>query len=235
MVEAEQGYRDPLHPCLLQRHTMGARPGQPRGGHRPAGHAGDHARGGRADLREADSGGGGTHPGPRHRTRGALQRAGVAPGVRWFRQAAKHHMARESRWPALHPLDPEQGRYSAGGGDPMTRQELRVQGEATLKDIFGSAAQTRGLANLLVEPVYGGVWNRPGLARADRMVCTLAALATGPRLKALRRHLAAGLDLGLGPEAIREILVQAALYAGFSAAEEALAVAAEVVAGGRRT
>ena len=86
----------------------------------------------------------------------------------------------------------------------------------------------RGLANLLTEPVYGGVWNRPGLARADRMLCTIAALATAPRLTALRRHLAAALDLGLGTEAIREILVQAALYAGFSAAEETLALAAEV-------
>ena len=110
----------------------------------------------------------------------------------------------------------------------MTRRELRAQGEATLKSLFGSDEQTRGLANLLTEPVYGGVWDRPGLARADRMVCTLAALATGPRLKALRRHLAAGLDLGLSTEAIREILVQAALYAGFSAAEETLALAAEV-------
>jgi 4-carboxymuconolactone decarboxylase len=60
------------------------------------------------------------------------------------------------------------------------------------------------------------------------MLCTIAALATGPRLRSLRRHLGAGLDLGLTPEAIREILVQASLYAGFSAAEETLALAAEV-------
>jgi alkylhydroperoxidase/carboxymuconolactone decarboxylase family protein YurZ len=112
----------------------------------------------------------------------------------------------------------------------MTRQELRAQGQATLKDLFRSDEQTRGLANLLTEAVYGGVWNRPGLARVDRMVCTIAALATSPRLTWLRCHLAAGLDLGLDPEAIREILVQAALYSGFSAAEETLAVAAEVFA-----
>ena len=55
------------------------------------------------------------------------------------------------------------------------------------------------------------------------MLCTIAALATGPRLTALRRHLAGGLDFGLSPAAIREILVQAALYTGFSAAEETLA------------
>jgi 4-carboxymuconolactone decarboxylase len=112
----------------------------------------------------------------------------------------------------------------------MTRQELRSQGEATLNALFGSDEQARGLANLLTEPVYGGVWNRPGLGRADRMLCAIAALATVPRLTALRRHLAAGLDLGLAPEAIREILVQAGLYAGFSAAEETLALAADVFA-----
>lgn len=112
----------------------------------------------------------------------------------------------------------------------MTRRELRAQGEATLKDLFGSNEQTRGLAHLLTEAVYGGVWNRPGLARADRTLCTIAALATGPRLRALRRHLVAGLDLGLSTEAIREILVQAALYSGFSAAEDTLSLAAEVFA-----
>ncbi|MGE0419882.1 MAG: carboxymuconolactone decarboxylase family protein [Acetobacteraceae bacterium] len=110
----------------------------------------------------------------------------------------------------------------------MTRQELRDKGRATLSTLFGTPEQTKGLANLLTEPVFGGVWNRPGLDHQDRMLCTIAALATGPRLRALRRHLAAGLDLGLTPEAIREILVQASLYAGFSAAEETLHLAAEV-------
>jgi 4-carboxymuconolactone decarboxylase len=112
----------------------------------------------------------------------------------------------------------------------MTRQELRHQGEAMLRTLFGSAAQPAGLANLLTEAAYGGIWSRPGLALPERMVCAIAALATGPRLKTLRRHLAAGLDLGLTPEAIREILVQASLYAGFSAAEESLEVAGEVFA-----
>ena len=55
-------------------------------------------------------------------------------------------------------------------------------------------------------------------------------LRSGPRLKALRRHLVAGLQHGLTAEAIREILVQASLYSGFSAAEETLALAGEVFA-----
>jgi alkylhydroperoxidase/carboxymuconolactone decarboxylase family protein YurZ len=112
----------------------------------------------------------------------------------------------------------------------MTRQDLRHQGEAMLKTLFGSAAQPPGLAHLLTEAAYGGIWSRPGLSLSDRLTCAIAALGVGPRLKALRRHLVAGLDHGLSPEAIREILVQAGLYSGFSAAEETLALAGEVFA-----
>jgi 4-carboxymuconolactone decarboxylase len=112
----------------------------------------------------------------------------------------------------------------------MTRQELRARGQATARALFGTDSQTPGFANLLLEPALGGVWNRPGLARQDRMICALAALSCGPRLVALRRHIGAALDLGLSTLAIRETLVQASLYAGFSAAEESLALAGEIFA-----
>jgi 4-carboxymuconolactone decarboxylase len=113
-----------------------------------------------------------------------------------------------------------------------TREELRRQGEATRKRLFGAAAarEPNGFGTLLTEAVLGAIWNRPGLATRDRMLCTLAALAVWPRLRQLRRHIDAALDLGLSTEAIREVLVQAGLYAGFSAAEETLALLAEVLA-----
>ena len=112
----------------------------------------------------------------------------------------------------------------------MTRQTLRQNGEATLKQLFGSATQAPGFANLLTEPAFGGVWNRAGLAFDDRLLCTIAALSTGPRLRSLRRYIGAGLTHGLDAAAIREILVQAGLYAGFSAAEETLTLLAEMLA-----
>lgn len=112
----------------------------------------------------------------------------------------------------------------------MTRQDLRHQGETMLRDLFGSAAQTAGLGHLLTEAAYGGIWSRPGLDIPDRLVCAIAALGAIPRLKALRRHIAAGLEHGLSAEAIREVLVQASLYTGFSAAEETLEVAGETFA-----
>ena len=112
----------------------------------------------------------------------------------------------------------------------MTRQQLRRQGDAMLRTLFGSAAQPAGLGHLLTEAAYGAIWSRPGLSVPDRLVCSIAALGVGPRLRALRRHIGSGLDHGLTAEAIREILVQASLYSWFSAAEETLALAGEVFA-----
>jgi 4-carboxymuconolactone decarboxylase len=112
----------------------------------------------------------------------------------------------------------------------MTRQGLREQGVAMSRRLFGTDTQPPGLANLLTEAALGGVWQRPGLDLADRMLCSIAALAVFPRLRSLRRHIEGALDLGLTPAAVREILVQAGLYAGFSATEETLPLAAEVFA-----
>jgi alkylhydroperoxidase/carboxymuconolactone decarboxylase family protein YurZ len=114
----------------------------------------------------------------------------------------------------------------------MTREDLRRQGEATRQRLFRDAAahEPNGFGTLLTEALHGAIWNRPGLAITDRMLCTLAALAVWPRLRQLRRHIGAALDLGLAAEAVREVLVQAGLYAGFSAAEETLALMAEVLA-----
>jgi alkylhydroperoxidase/carboxymuconolactone decarboxylase family protein YurZ len=111
-----------------------------------------------------------------------------------------------------------------------SREELRRTGEATRQQLFGGVREPQGFGTLLTEAVFGGIWNRPGLAMPDRMLCTLAALAVWPRLRQLRRHIGAALDVGLSTEAVREVLVQAGLYAGFSAAEETLALMAEVLA-----
>src|SRR3954470_22774183 len=79
-------------------------------------------------------------------------------------------------------------------GETMNRQDLRHQGEAILKTLFGSTAQAAGLGHLLTEAAYGAIWSRAHLSLADRLVVAIAALAVGPRLKVLRRHLGAGLE-----------------------------------------
>ena len=61
----------------------------------------------------------------------------------------------------------------------------------------------------------------------DRVHATIAALAIGPRPRAMRTDIDAGLDHGLDAAAIREILVQTALYTGFSTADETLPILAD--------
>ena len=113
-----------------------------------------------------------------------------------------------------------------------TRSELRAQGEAMRRRLFGSenvpTSSAPGFDDFLSETEFGIVWSRPGLALEDRMVCTLAALASVQRLTALRRYVGAALNIGLSPVTILEPLIQIGIYAGFTASEEALTVAAEV-------
>jgi len=117
------------------------------------------------------------------------------------------------------------------------RETLWQQGEAMRARLFGRDADAPergdsapGFRQLMSEAVYGGIWSRPGLALADRMICTLAALGAVQRLPQLRRHVEAALHIGLEPRPIQEILVQIGIYAGFSASEEALEVARTVFA-----
>jgi 4-carboxymuconolactone decarboxylase len=116
-----------------------------------------------------------------------------------------------------------------------TRRKLRQQGEAMRVRLFGKEASSSasgdavpGFRDLMSETEFGTVWSRPGLALADRMVCTLAALASVQRLPALRRYAGAALNIGLDARAIQEVLIQIGIYAGFAASAEALDSAATV-------
>ncbi len=114
-----------------------------------------------------------------------------------------------------------------------TRQELREQGTALRRQLFGPSALTHfvpGYAELRAELAFGAVWNRPGLALADRMIASLAALCSVQRLNHLRRHVVAALDMGLAPRTIVEIFIQCGIYCGLPASEDAMAVAEEVYA-----
>ena len=118
-----------------------------------------------------------------------------------------------------------------------TRDELRARGEAMRARLFGDDAAAPasgdgvpGFRRLISEVAYGIVWSRPGLALADRMICTLAALGAVQQLPQLRRHVKAALHLGLEPRTIQEVLLQIGIYAGFAAAGEALDAAQAVFA-----
>ncbi len=116
-----------------------------------------------------------------------------------------------------------------------TRERLREQGEAMRARLFGSPPGSAppehtppGFHDFLSETEFGIVWCRPGLGLAERMICTLAALASVQRPSALHRYVGAALNIGLDALAIQEVLIQIGIYAGFTASEEALITAAKV-------
>ena len=121
----------------------------------------------------------------------------------------------------------------------VTRETLRHQGEAMRARLHGDrrppaeiagGESTPGFRQMMTEAVFGGIWARPGLALADRLICALAALGLLQRLPQLRQYVAAALDAGLAPRAILEVFVQCGLYGGFPITETAVAIAHEVFA-----
>jgi 4-carboxymuconolactone decarboxylase len=116
-----------------------------------------------------------------------------------------------------------------------TREEMRRDGAAMRARLFGAepppdAESVPAVADLVGEVTFGAVWSRPGLAVADRMIATLAALCSVQRLNHLHSYVGAALDLGLDATEIVEVLVQCGIYAGFAASEEAIGVAGQVFA-----
>jgi 4-carboxymuconolactone decarboxylase len=114
-----------------------------------------------------------------------------------------------------------------------TREELRHDGVALRRRLFGPGAMTHfvpNYADLRAELAFGAVWCRPGLALADRMIASLTALCSVQRLNHLRRHVVAALDMGIEPRTIVEIFIQCGIYAGLPASEDAMAVAEAVYA-----
>lgn len=75
---------------------------------------------------------------------------------------------------------------------------------------------------------FGMLWSRPNLALRDRSLVTCAQLAALGKANELRAHLRGALSVGLTQDELVEVLMQTAVYAGVPAANEALAVAAEV-------
>jgi 4-carboxymuconolactone decarboxylase len=94
---------------------------------------------------------------------------------------------------------------------------------------FPAARLAPDFYRYVAESAFGMIWSRPGLAVRDRSLATVAQLAALGRTGELRAHLVGALNVGLTREELVEVLMQTAVYAGVPAANEALAVAAEVL------
>jgi 3-oxoadipate enol-lactonase/4-carboxymuconolactone decarboxylase len=79
----------------------------------------------------------------------------------------------------------------------------------------------RDFQAFITRQAWGEVWTRPGLERKTRSMLTIAMLAALGHEDELKLHVRATRNTGVSPDEVREILLQAAIYAGVPAANSA--------------
>ena len=121
---------------------------------------------------------------------------------------------------------PHSERFDAG---LKTRREV-LGAEYVDKSMSTVDDFNREFQELLNTYCWNDIWNRPGLPRHTRSLLNLAmltALGKGPELKL---HIRGALNNGVSKDEIKEVFLQAAIYAGVPAAVEAFRTAREVFA-----
>ena len=113
------------------------------------------------------------------------------------------------------------------------------EGMRIRREVLGDAhvdratARTTGFTadfqDLITRYAWGEIWARPLLDRRTRSCITLTALVAGGHLDELAMHVRGALRNGLGPDEIKEVLLQTAIYCGVPAANSAFAVAQRVL------
>ncbi|HCE04148.1 MAG TPA: hypothetical protein DEQ98_13020 [Acidobacteria bacterium] len=113
------------------------------------------------------------------------------------------------------------------GNDATDAAEVS-QGPASpaISDLYAGSPYLGELRNSLV---YGEIWERPQLSKRDRSLITIAVLQALVRDE-LELHVPRGLDNGLTPEEISEIILHVTFYAGWPTGVQASLTAAEVFA-----
>lgn len=120
----------------------------------------------------------------------------------------------------------------------MNKENRYERGLAKLREIDGEAGErvldslsdiAPDFARYLIEFPFGDIYCRPGLDLKSREIAVVAALtATGNAAPQLKVHIQGALNVGVSREEIVETIMQMAVYAGFPAALNGLAVAKEV-------
>ena len=114
------------------------------------------------------------------------------------------------------PAAPAQARQASVTDAPPSRAQ----------QLMGDVAPR--LAALTDDVLLGDVWERPGLARRDRSLITVAALIALNRPDQLRSHIRLARQNGVTEEELAETITQLAFYAGWPNAITAVSVARDV-------
>jgi 4-carboxymuconolactone decarboxylase len=117
-------------------------------------------------------------------------------------------------------------RYDAG---LKTRREV-LGAQYVDKAMAGVDEFNREFVELLNSYCWNDVWNRPGLPRKTRSLLNLAMLTSLGKEHELKLHIRGALNNGVTKDEIKEVFLQAAIYAGVPAAVAAFRCAKEVFA-----
>ncbi|MFJ7243856.1 carboxymuconolactone decarboxylase family protein [Kitasatospora sp. NPDC098652] len=101
-----------------------------------------------------------------------------------------------------------------------------LAGPAAAGTLSGLDALAPGFADWIVTSLFGGTYQRPGLALRDRQIANLAALtAVGGVEPQLADHVRNSLRIGMSRQEITEVIVHLAPYVGVPKALAGLRVA----------
>lgn len=106
-----------------------------------------------------------------------------------------------------------------------------IDGEAGEKVIESLRDIAPDLGTYTIEFPFGDIYSRPGLDLRSREIAVVGALtALGHAAPQLKVHINAALNVGVTRKEVVEIITMMAVYAGFPAALNGMAVAKEVFA-----
>lgn len=127
---------------------------------------------------------------------------------------------------------------AAPGGEEKSRRERGlavlglVAGGDAMRALGSVEKAAPDLARMTVEFAFGEVIGRPGLALAERELCTVAMLmALGDARPQLQFHMAGFLNVGGLPEHLLELVILSAPVLGFPAAIDAIGAVRSLFAG----
>jgi 4-carboxymuconolactone decarboxylase len=117
-------------------------------------------------------------------------------------------------------------RFQAAVPVLKTLGRVDADGEPVVSQLFCDLAPDQW--RIIQEACFGVLWTRDVLTTRQRSIITITSIAVLRRDENLRGHILSGLDVGLTPDEILEIMLQLLFYAGAPIANTALIVADEV-------
>jgi 4-carboxymuconolactone decarboxylase len=121
--------------------------------------------------------------------------------------------------------------------DDKTRYD---EGMETRRAVLGAAYVDKASAGItdfnrdwqefITRTAWNDIWNRPGLTRRERSIVVISITTALGAWGEFRIHVRGALNNGLSRDEIKEVLMQAAVYAGVPAANHAFKEAAAVFA-----